>query len=138
MGVDAREPQSSVNTATDLSNCTIVSEITPGMILQDLAMGLDKNAISKKYAYVDASGETQPFELWMVNEMFKDPLLKGKRPSKVKVLPFRFKASSDEVQILDIETVNNQVKTDLQDAGYTTSDNDVAEGSDNGIDIDNL
>lgn len=138
MGVDAREQQSSVNTATSLSNCTIVSEITPGMILQDLAMGLDKTAISKKYAYIDASGETQPFELWMVNEMFKDPLLKGKRPAKLKVLPFRFKASSDEVQILDIETVHTQVKNELQDAGYTTSDNDVAEGSDNDIDIDNL
>jgi hypothetical protein len=119
MGVDAREPQTSVKTARDLSNCEVVTEVTPGMILQDLAMGLDKDDIAAKYAYKNETGTLCEFERWMVDEMFKDPLLKGKRPAKVKVLPFKFKASSEEAGILDIESVQGRVKRQLAEAGYT-------------------
>jgi len=119
MGVDAREQQGSVKTARDLSNCEVVGEVTPGMILQDLAMGLDRDAIAGKYAYKDENGTLHEFERWMVDEMFKDPLLKGKRPAKVKVLPFKFKASAEDTGIVDIETVNGRVKKELSEAGYT-------------------
>jgi len=148
MGVDAREAQSSINTARDLSSCEVVTEVTPGMILQDLAMGLDKDAIAKKYAYRDENGTLCEFERWMVDEMFKDPLLKGKRPSKVKVLPFKFKASSDEVQILDIDSVQGKIQKELSQAGYTEvkeTEEDVPqtpssadEVQDGDFDVDNL
>jgi len=147
MGVDAREQQGSVKTARDLSNCEVVSEVTPGMILQDLAMGLDRDAIAKKYAYKDETGNLHEFERWMVDEMFKDPLLKGKRPAKVKVLPFRFKASADDTGIVDIDTVNGNVKKELANAGYENkeTEEDVpqmpepeGEVQDGDFDVDNL
>jgi len=148
MGVDAREQQGSVKTARDLSNCEVVTEVTPGMILQDLAMGLDKDAIAKKYAYRDENGTLCEFERWMVDEMFKDPLLKGKRPSKVKVLPFKFKASSDEVQILDIDSVQGKIQKELSQAGYVQTqdaEEDVPQTpypadqvQDGDFDVDNL
>lgn len=93
MAVDAREPQASETTPRDLSKCQVVTEVTPGMILQDLAMGRDRQAIADRYVYLDEKGTKQPFELWMVNMMFEDPLLKGKRPTKVKRLPFVFQSS---------------------------------------------
>jgi len=147
MGVDAREQQGSVKTARDLSSCEVVSEVTPGMILQDLALGLDRDAIANKYAYKDETGNLHEFERWMVDEMFKDPLLKGKRPAKVKVLPFRFKASSEDTGIVDIETVNGHVKKELADAGYENKETEEnvpqtpepeGEVQDGDFDVDNL
>lgn len=151
MGIDAREPQTSVKTVRDLSNCEVVTEVTPGMILQDLGMGLDRNAIAAKYAYKDETGKLCEFERWMVDEMFKDPLLKGKRPAKVKILPFKFKASSEDAGIIDIDSVQGKVKKQLADAGYTETketketEEDVLqapEGSDEvqdgDFDVDNL
>ena len=88
-----REAQDSENTATreDLTNCTIVDQITVEMILSDLAQGRNKEKIRQKYAYNDENGNPQPFEKWMVDEMFKDPNLRGKKPARRKVLPFTFK-----------------------------------------------
>jgi hypothetical protein len=102
MAIEARENAAPTTTA-DLSRCTVVNEITPDMIILDLAYGLTREMIASKYAYVDHSGVTQPFELWMVDEMFKDPMLKGRKPSKVKRLPFRFKASDPSVTIMDVD-----------------------------------
>ena len=97
MGIEAREMQT-----PQIANRVVVTEINPGMILQDLAQGLDKNMIAQKYAYQDAGGNVESIELWMVEEMFKDPLLKGKRPAKVKILPFRFQASTPDAGIKDV------------------------------------
>jgi hypothetical protein len=102
MAIEARE-NAAPKTTADLSRCTVVNEITPDMIILDLAYGLTREMIASKYAYVDHSGVTQPFELWMVEEMFKDPMLKGRKPSKVKRLPFRFKASDPSVVIMDVD-----------------------------------
>jgi hypothetical protein len=102
MAIEARE-NAAPQTTADLSRCTVVNEITPDMIILDLAYGLTREMIAAKYAYVDHSGVTQPFELWMVEEMFKDPMLKGRKPSKVKRLPFRFKASDPSVIIQDVD-----------------------------------
>jgi hypothetical protein len=102
MAIEARE-NAAPKTTADLSRCTVVNEITPDMIILDLAYGLTRAMIASKYAYVDHSGVTQPFELWMVDEMFKDPILKNRKPSKVKRLPFRFKASDPSVVIMDVD-----------------------------------
>lgn len=76
---------------TDMDSRTVVSKVTTDMIILDLANGLDRGAIANKYAYVDGdTGLTQPFEKWMVDLMFNDPHLKGRKPAKIKRLPFEF------------------------------------------------
>ena len=90
-----REAQNSENTANqDLSNCTVVTEVTVEMILNDLAQGRNKEQIRQKYAYKDENGTVRPFEKWMVDQMFKDPSLRGKKPARRKVLPFQFKGTT--------------------------------------------
>ena len=108
MAIEARTEVQTPKTA----NRVVVTEINPGMILQDLAMGLDKQAIADKYSYQDPAGNVQEIELWMVEEMFKDPLLKGKRPAKVKKLPFRFLTSDPTCGIKDVTFDPTQVVTD--------------------------
>jgi hypothetical protein len=108
MAIEARTEVQTPKTATRV----VVTEINPGMILQDLAMGLDKQAIADKYSYQDPAGNVQDIELWMVEEMFKDPLLKGKRPAKVKKLPFRFLTSDPTCGIKDVTFDPTQVVAD--------------------------
>lgn len=90
-----REAQNSENTANqDLSNCTVVTEVTVDMILNDLAQGRNKEQIRQRYAYKDENGTVRPFEKWMVDQMFKDPALRGKKPARKKMLPFQFKGTT--------------------------------------------
>ena len=90
-----REVQNSENTANqDLSNCTVVTEVTVEMILNDLAQGRNKEQIRQRYAYKDENGTVRPFEKWMVDQMFKDPALRGKKPARKKMLPFQFKGTT--------------------------------------------
>lgn len=95
------------STGDSLEGCKVVTEITPGMILEDLANGLDRKEIAQKYAYIDpTTGETRRFEDWMVETLFKHPLLKGKKAAKIKRLPFVFKAEGNlEAGIHDLTTV---------------------------------
>lgn len=104
MGIEAREQQTpeTIANVRPLSERIVVTEVTPGMILEDLGMGIDRKGIAEKYAYRDAAGNLQPFTDWIVTEMFKDPLLKNKRPALVKRLPFKFKTSDPSAGILDI------------------------------------
>jgi hypothetical protein len=122
MGVQGTESQPSTTAVIegmrDLSGCTIVTEVTPGMILQDLAMGIDRPGIALKYAYIDAAGTVQPFEDWMVEIMFKDPALKGKKVAKVKLLPFVFRGT---VEATPTATASTPVQS------TTTTDTTVAE-----------
>ena len=62
MGIDMREAQNSENTAPreDLTNCTVVDQITVEMILNDLAQGRSKEKIRQRYAYRDENGTVQP------------------------------------------------------------------------------
>ena len=137
MAIEARE-NAAPKTTADLSRCTVVNEITPDMIILDLAYGLTREMIASKYAYVDHSGVTQPFELWMVNMMFEDPMLKGRKPSKVKRLPFRFKSSDPTTPVMDVDfdplapvtnttvTVENTTTVETQD-NFLTSEEIEAE-----------
>jgi hypothetical protein len=79
--------------AVDMSNRTVVTQVTVEMILGELAMGVTREEMVEKFAYKDAEGTIQPFEKWMIDEIFKDPALKGKRPSKKnrkRLIPFTF------------------------------------------------
>jgi len=56
------------------------AQITVSMIDQDLKDGVNKTEMAVKYG----------IKPWEVDEMFKHPLLKGRRPSRKKVLSFSF------------------------------------------------
>ena len=56
------------------------AQITVSMIDQDLKDGINKTEMAVKYG----------IKPWEVDEMFKHPLLKGRRPSRKKVLSFSF------------------------------------------------
>ena len=56
------------------------AQITVSMIDQDLKDGISKSEMAKKY-------NIKP---WEVDEMFKHPFLKGRRPSRKKALSFSF------------------------------------------------
>ena len=89
---DSQNPETTEN--TDLSNCTVVTEMTVDMILNELANGVNKTQMQKKFAYRDENGTVRPFEKWMIDKMFKDPSLRGKKPARKKVLPFTFKGTT--------------------------------------------
>ena len=55
-------------------------QITISMIDQDLKDGVNKSEMAIKYG----------IKPWEVDEMFKHPLLKGRRPSRKKTLSFSF------------------------------------------------
>ena len=56
------------------------AQITVSMIDQDLKDGISKSEMAKKY-------NIKP---WEVDEMFKHPFFKGRRPSRKKALSFSF------------------------------------------------
>ena len=56
------------------------AEITVSMIDQDLKDGISKPEMATKYG----------IKPWEVDEIFKHPLLKGRRPSRKKALSFTF------------------------------------------------
>ena len=61
-------------------------KITVSMIDQDLKNGISKSEMTVKYG----------IKPWEVDEMFKHPFLKGRRPSKKKPLSFIFEDDTDE------------------------------------------
>tara|TARA_R110000787_G_scaffold19905_1_gene59277 strand:+ start:92 stop:670 length:579 start_codon:yes stop_codon:yes gene_type:complete len=56
------------------------AEITISMITEDLKNGINKAEMTIKYS----------IKAWEVDEMFKHPLLKGKRPARKRTLSFSF------------------------------------------------
>ena len=56
------------------------AQITVSMIDQDLKDGISKSEMAIKYG----------IKPWEVDEMFKHPFLKGRRPSRKKALSFKF------------------------------------------------
>ena len=89
---DSQNPETTEN--RDLSNCTVVPEMTVDMILNELANGVNKTQMQNKFAYRDENGTVRPFEKWMIDQMFKDPSLRGRKPARKKVLPFTFKGTT--------------------------------------------
>ena len=61
-------------------------KITVSMIDQDLKDGISKPEMATKYG----------IKPWEVDEMFKHPFLKGRRPSRKKALSFVFEDDTDE------------------------------------------
>jgi hypothetical protein len=108
MSIEMRDSQNPETTErTDLSNCTVVTEVTVDMILNELANGVNKTQMQEKFAYRDENGTVRPFEKWMIDQIFKDPALRGKKPARKKVLPFVFKGSTTTAAPITPEPINN-------------------------------
>ena len=75
-------------------------KITVSMIDQDLKDGISKPEMVIKYG----------IKPWEVDEMFKHPFLKGRRPSRKKALSFIFEDDTDEALCkLSTEELYNQI-----------------------------
>ena len=75
-------------------------QITVSMIDQDLKDGISKPEMVIKYG----------IKPWEVDEMFKHPFLKGRRPSRKKALSFIFEDDTDEALCkLSTEELYNQI-----------------------------
>ena len=61
--------------------------ITTSMIIDDLENGIDRKGIQTKYS----------LETWEVTEMFKHPVLKGKKVKKKRKLSFNFIDDTESV-----------------------------------------
>ena len=71
------------------------AKITVSMIDQDLKDGISKSEMTVKYG----------IKPWEVDEMFKHPFLKGRRPSRKKALSFTFVDDITEDRIKETGTV---------------------------------
>ena len=86
------------------------AEITVSMIDEDLNNGITKPEMAIKYG----------IKSWEVAEMFKHPLLKGRRPSKKKPLSFKF---------IDDMTICTDVPFDAVDPNQVTLEEAIEEST---------
>ena len=75
------------------------AQITVSMIDQDLKDGISKPEMATKYG----------IKPWEVDEMFKHPLLKGRRPSRKKKLSFSFVDDMTTDTVEEVTTDPNQM-----------------------------
>ena len=76
------------------------AQITVSMIDQDLKDGVSKTDMAVKYG----------IKAWEVDEMFKHPFLKGRRPSRKKALSFSFVDDTTTTQSLSsMEDVTEEI-----------------------------
>lgn len=127
MAVDARGELAPEEQAKDMESRVFAQRVTPDMIILDLAKGLTRDKIAAKYKFKDpATGEMAPFERWMVDIMFKDPALKGRKPSKVRQLPFEFVASTPAEEVPTTPVIEIVATDgDPSEAAVTEGESDV-------------
>ena len=94
------------------------AEITVSMIDEDLNNGITKPEMAIKYS----------IKLWEVAEMFKHPLLKGRRPSKKKPLSFKFIDDMSE-DIPGFEGTKEQLKEITIDPNQVTLEQAIEEST---------
>ena len=79
------------------------STITTTMILTDLENGIDRPGIRTKYN----------LEAWELTEMFKHPVLKGKKASRKRKMSFNFVDDTPKISTVEV-VAENQV--DLEES----------------------
>ena len=141
MSVDAKIPQT-----VEAQKRIHVAEFNVDMFILDLGRGLDRDAIANKYAFTDQdTGEITPLTRKHVDLMFQDPALKGRKPSKVRALPFKFvgTATPETVQeagpvvTIPVSTVESAPEVDGGSLGTDSGEvaEPVAESTDNIVDL---
>jgi len=99
-------------------------KITVSMIDQDLKDGVSKSEMAIKYG----------IKPWEVDEMFKHPFLKGRRPSRKKALSFTFVDDTDTPEITGIpqgDTMSDTDDEDFVDPNQVTLDQAIDEAIEN-------
>ena len=90
------------------------AQITVSMIDQDLKDGISKPEMAIKYG----------IKPWEVDEMFKHPFLKGRRPSRKKALSFTF---VDDLEPLDNGTLVAKEEEEFVDPNQVTLEDAIDE-----------
>ena len=93
-----------INTRQNVTPGETPEQITVSMIDQDLKDGISKPEMAIKYG----------IKPWEVDEMFKHPFLKGRRPSRKKTLSFSFVDDLSDEHTLTGDVDPNQIT--LEDA----------------------
>ena len=78
--IEARTPNAVTETTENTTKMETPTTITTSMILLDLENGIDRPGIKEKYN----------LEGWELTEMFKHPVLKGKKASRKRRMSFNF------------------------------------------------
>ena len=90
------------------------AEITVSMIDQDLQDGISKSEMTIKYG----------IKPWEVDEMFKHPFLKGRRPSRKKTLSFSF---IDDTNVETEEHIADKLNSEIHDPNQVTLEQAIDE-----------
>jgi len=126
------------NVSADSTNVT-PKKITVTMILEDLGNGITKKGMCTKYNV----------KKWEMDEVFKHPKLKGKRPAYVKVLSFTFVDDTESIDVVvpantvpqpDTEEID-PAQVDLEDVIAEVEEEDDSEEldtDDSGLEIPTL
>ena len=91
------------------------AQITVSMIDQDLKDGISKPEMAIKYG----------IKPWEVDEMFKHPFLKGRRPSRKKALSFKF--VDDTVESTECKTTHITDPEEFTDPNQITLEDAIDE-----------
>jgi len=83
--------------------------ITTSMIIEDLENGIDRKGIQTKYN----------LEGWELTEMFKHPVLKGKKAKKKRRMSFNFVDDTTETVDPNQTSITTTENTTVVDAGET-------------------
>jgi hypothetical protein len=86
--------------------------ITTSMIIEDLENGIDRKGIQTKYT----------LEAWEVTEMFKHPVLKGKKVKKKRKLSFNFVDDTEQYVDPAQTTVEGVIKEVMGTVSTITDD----------------
>ena len=114
------------NVSVESTNVT-PTKITVTMILNDLANGITKKGMCTKYNV----------KKWEMDEVFKHPKLKGKRPAYVKKLSFTFVDDTEETDVIvpantvqQPDIVETETEEETVDPNQVTIDQVIEEEED--------
>ena len=98
------------NSATSVEATQTPQTITTSMILEDLSNGIDRAGIKTKYS----------LESWELAEMFKHPVLKGKKASRKRKLSFTFVDDTPKTPVVtEVDTAQTDLEEVIAEVEYT-------------------
>lgn len=113
--IEAQTPNATEMTTTETTTMETPQTITTTMILADLENGIDRPGIKTKYN----------LESWELTEMFKHPVLKGKKASRKRKMSFTFVDDTPAAVVpatvsqTDLEEVIEEVETETYNDDQT-------------------
>ena len=93
--IEAQTPNATATAVTETPTMETPQTITTTMILTDLENGIDRPGIKTKYN----------LEGWELTEMFKHPVLKGKKASRKRKMSFTFVDDTPQTETISTTTI---------------------------------